>query len=138
MNMQQHEQGGRQVTTTAAVTSTKICGKAGCGRQLANYNKSGFCKSHSHLSRPKKQANGHVALTAHGANGANGHVALTAHGANGANGHAKKTKINGNSVAIPAKVDRGQVVEERINGVMLAWSAKEKMRVVSAWLAGAI
>jgi hypothetical protein len=29
-------------------------------------------------------------------------------------------------------------VEERINGVMLAWRSKEKMRVVSAWLAGAI
>jgi hypothetical protein len=51
-----------------------------------------------------------------------------------------KSKNNNRKRALhahPLKVNEVQVVEERINGVMLAWPIEE-MKVLNAWLSGAI
>ena len=139
-----HEQGDQLTTAVAATATKKICRTPGCGRQLCRTNKSGLCNSHF---ASKKSANGHTA-----GNGANGHASkseTTAKGASHANVHAATNRANGHVSKsgkhgklspgpIPQKIDRDELVEERINGVMLAWPAAEKMRVVSAWLAGAI
>jgi hypothetical protein len=146
-NMQQQQQQyeqGDQATGVAPTAIKKICRTPGCGRQLYRDNQSGFCSSHVLRSKkPTSQATG---------NGANGYSAqpektakptshADGHGAaNRATVHASKSGKNGkpSPVPIPQKIDRDQLAEERINGVMLAWPAKEKMRVVNAWLAGAI
>jgi hypothetical protein len=152
MEQQGHEQGAQVATAVAATATKKICRTPGCGRQLYRDNRSGFCVSHRYgnadhdVPRSKKPttqaagngANGHASkpeTTAKGASHANGHAA-----ANRANGHTSKSGKNGKngSGPVPQKIDRDQLVEERINGVMLAWPAEEKMRVVNAWLAGAI
>jgi len=144
MQQQGHEPG---VQVTAAVPTTvtkKICRTPGCGRQLDRDNQSGFCNSHRPRStKPASQAagngaNGHASKpekTAKAASHKNGHAA-----ANRANGHASSSGKNGKLTPhpIPQKIGRDQLVEERINAVMLAWPAAEKRRVVEAWLAGAI
>jgi hypothetical protein len=116
--LQQGHEPGDQVTAVAPTATKKICRVPGCGRQLYRDNQSGFCSSHVPRSKkPTSRATG-----------------------NGANGHASKSGKNGKRSPgpIPQKIDRDQLVEQRINTVMLAWSAAEKMRVVEAWLAGAI
>lgn len=138
------EPGDRTTTAVAATAAKKICRTPGCGRQLDRDNKSGFCNSHRPRStKPTSQAagngaNGHASKpekTAKAASHRNGHAA-----ANRANGHAGSSGKNGKPTPrpIPQKIGRDQLVEERINAVMLAWPTAEKMRVVSAWLAGAI
>jgi hypothetical protein len=145
MQQQGHEQGVQVAAAVPTTVAKKICRAPGCERKLRSTNKSGMCGSHFLASR--KPANGHTA-----GNGANGHASKpekTAKGAphanvhaaaNRANGHASTSGKNGKPTPqpIPQKIDRDQLVEERINGVMLAWPAAEKLRVVSAWLAGAI
>jgi hypothetical protein len=135
MQPQGHEPGDQVTTAVAASATKKICRAPWCGRQLYRDNKSGFCSSHvTRSKKPTNQAAG---------NGANGHASKpekTATGAAHSNGHASKAGKNSKTTAqpIPQKIDRDQLVEERINAVILAWPAAEKMRVVSAWLAGAI
>jgi hypothetical protein len=142
-NMQQqgHEQSVQVAAAVPTTVAKKICRTPGCGRQLYRDNQSGFCSSHVPRSKkPTSQAteNGHASKpekTAKGAPHANAHAA-----ANRAHGHASKSGKHGNPSPqpIPQKIDRGQLVEQRINDVMLAWPAAEKMRVVNAWLAGTI
>lgn len=140
-NMQQHgHEPGDQVTTAVAASATKkICRTPGCGRQLYHDNRSGFCSSHRYgnadhdVPRSKKPTSQAAEKAAKSASRANVHAAR-------ANGHASKSGKNGKPTPgpTPQTVDRDQFVEERINAVMLAWPAAEKMRVVEAWLAGAI
>jgi hypothetical protein len=139
-NMEQHEQGHQVTAATAIAPATKkVCRTPGCGRQLSRDNQSGFCSLHVPRSKnPTSQATGNGAhghaskpeTTAKGASHANVHAA-----ANRANSHASKS---GSPRPIPQKIDRDQLVEKRVDGVMLAWPAEEKLRVVNAWLAGAI
>lgn len=135
MQPQGHEPGVQVAAAVPTTAAKKICRTPGCGRQLYSDNQSGFCNSHFPRSKnPTSQTAG---------NGANGHASkpeTTAKGASHANGHASKSGKNGKTgpQLIPQKIDRDQLVEERINAVILAWPAEEKMRVVSAWLAGAI
>jgi hypothetical protein len=93
----------------------------------------GFCGLKFYSSKnPTSQAAG---------NGANGHASKSVHAAaSRANGHASKSGKNGktDSGPVPQKIDRDELIEERITAVILAWPAAEKMRVVRAWLAGAI
>jgi hypothetical protein len=145
-NMQQqgHEPGVQVAAAVPTTVAKKICRTPECGRQLGRDNRSGFCNSHFPKSKnPTSQAagngaNGHASKpekTAKGASHANGHAA-----ANRAHGHASKSGKNGKtgSGPVPQKIDRDQLVEERITAVILAWPAAEKMRIVGAWLAGAI
>jgi hypothetical protein len=146
MQQQGHEQGVQVLAAAPPTATKKICRVPGCERKLRSTNKSGMCGSHFLVSR--KPANGHTAgngangnaskpeTTAKGTPHANVHAAANRAG----NGHVSKSGKNGKPTPgpTPQKVDRDQLVEERINGVMLAWPAAEKMRVVSAWLAGAI
>jgi hypothetical protein len=148
MQQQGHEQGDQVKAAPAVPRATKkFCRIPGCGHQLHPTNKCGLCNSHILALASAKPANGRTAGT--GANGHASKVGKTAKGAphanlhaaaNRANGHASKSGKNSKSTSrpIPQKIDQGQLVEERINGVMLAWPAEEKMRVVSAWLAGTI
>jgi hypothetical protein len=118
MQQQGHEPGVQVVAAVPTTATKKICRTPGCGRQLYRDNQSGFCSSHvPRMKKPTSQAAG-----------------------NGANGHASKPGKNGkpSSGPVPQKIDRDQLVEERINAVILAWPAEDKMRILDAWLAGAI
>ena len=133
-NMQQqgHEQGVQVAATVPTSATKKICRTPGCGRQLYRDNKSGYCSSHvSRSQKPTSQAAGNGAKSA---SHANGHAA-----ANRANSHASKSGKHGNPTPqpVPQQIN-DQLVETRLNGVMLAWPAAEKKRVVGAWLAGTI
>jgi hypothetical protein len=137
MQQQGHEPGVQVAAAVPTTATKKICRTPGCGRQLYRDNQSGFCSSHvPRMKKPTSQAAGNKPeTTAKGAPHANVHAA-----ANRANGHASPSGKNGkpSSGPVPQKIDRDQLVEARITAVILAWPAAEKMRVVSAWLAGAI
>lgn len=144
MQQQGHEPGVQVAAAVPTTVTKRICRIPGCGRQLGRDNQSGFCNSHRpRLKKPTSQAagngaNGHASKpekTAKAASHASVHAA-----ANRANGHASKSGKNGKPTPqpIPQKIDRDRLAEERINAAILAWPVADKMRILDAWLAGAI
>ena len=93
----------------------RICAKPGCGARLGETNQSGCCRRHFHYSKRGKRTNGHAAA-----------------------GRARNG-INASPRMAPRDPQpTQQLMEDRVNQVILAWPPEDKLRIVNAWLSGGL
>jgi hypothetical protein len=124
---------------TSAVIAVKMCERPGCSAELGPLNRSGRCARHFHWKQPGKQrpiaGNGHMTA-----------------GAAVVKGYARKApdviarkatdESNGDHVGVKGSetasdLSRG-FTEDRVNRLLLSFSAADKAKIAAAWLRGEI
>lgn len=115
-------------STVAAVGATRVCKVSECATTLGAKNRSGFCHKHFHRSETKTRARAD--------RGRSGDICPIPDELRTSSRSTARLKGN---VAVAAKNSlHDHTSEARLNSIIMAWPVEQKLKIVNAWLTGAI
>jgi hypothetical protein len=124
---------------TQPTVAPKVCNRPGCTTAIGPRCMSGLCSKHFHWKEPGKRRSiaGNRHVTA-GSAGVKGHArtapdVIARKATNGSNGDHVGVK----SSETASDLSRG-FIEDRVNRLLLSFSAADKAKIATAWLRGEI